>query len=387
MVPAWVESATPKLAVKRAVSPGCAAARRARSRSSSESAPKRSRSGSTSTNSSPPQRPSRSSSRIACSVTWANSLSARSPASWPCASLSVLKRSRSAITNANERPSRRTSRACDSIVRRLLSPVSPSVEACSWVFSNARTVPMRAPACDARVLRRATASLPSGLASGPVVCRTPSERPMKLMGTHTAEHAPTGRSRSCGHEFKALLVSNTTAEPRRTATHEKGDFTGQLGAPAEGCVAARRRLARLESDSNSSIGVASEMSSIARSTTSKTSCSSSAISSASLSWLANPSRCAWVESARSSCRRSVASRALMTTPRRLRSERRSVARASRWRQVPAASRRRKVNDEGSPVRAAWARTAPSSSCTKRSSPSPSSSASGRPILAASERLA
>ena len=77
---------------------------------------------------------------------------------------------------------------------------------------------------------------------------------MKLIGTHTAEHAPSGRSRSFGQALSASLDSKTTGLPRRTATHENGDSTGHAGAPAAGLVATRSRCARLESDSSSSIG-------------------------------------------------------------------------------------------------------------------------------------
>ncbi len=93
---------------------------------------------------------------------------------------------------------------------------------------------------------------------------------MKLSGTHTAEQAPSGRSRSCGQAPSASLESKTTALPRRTATHANGDLTGQPGAEAPGLVATRLRLARLESESSSSIGVMLAVSAIACSTTSLT---------------------------------------------------------------------------------------------------------------------
>ena len=119
---------------------------------------------------------------------------------------------------------------------------------------------------------------------------------MKLTGTHTAEQGPDARPRSCGQAFNDSLESNTAAVPRRTATQENGDFTWQPGASMPGLEATRERFARLESDSSSSIGVCSEISSVARSTTLNTSRSSSAISSASPKRLAKPSRCSWAVS-------------------------------------------------------------------------------------------
>ena len=91
---------------------------------------------------------------------------------------------------------------------------------------------------------------------------------MKLIGTHTAEHGPPGRSRSFGQAFSASLDSKTTGLPRRTATHENGDSTGQPGAPTSPLTATCSRCARLESESRSSIGVCSETSCMARVTTS-----------------------------------------------------------------------------------------------------------------------
>ena len=57
---------------------------------------------------------------------------------------------------------------------------------------------------------------------------------MKLTGTHTAEQAPSARPRSFGQALSASLDSKTTGLPRRTATHENGECTGQPGAPAVG---------------------------------------------------------------------------------------------------------------------------------------------------------
>ena len=88
---------------------------------------------------------------------------------------------------------------------------------------------------------------------------------MKLTGTQTAEHGPLGRSRSLGQALSASLDSNTTGLPRRTATHENGDWTGHPGAPAT-LIAERSRFARLESERRSSIGETGETSTIARST-------------------------------------------------------------------------------------------------------------------------
>src|SRR5258705_8487397 len=128
---------------------------------------------------------------------------------------------------------------------------------------------MRAPACVARVVNWETWLLSGGVPTGPVACKTPSARPMKETGTQTAEQAPPGRSRSFGEALRLSLVSNTTGFPRRTATQENGDDTGQAGAPEVGLVAARSRWARLESESSSSIGKLGEISTMARSTTSK----------------------------------------------------------------------------------------------------------------------
>ena len=92
--------------------------------------------------------------------------------------------------------------------------------------------------------------------------------------THEADgHArrrarATGAIRSFGQALSASLDSKTTGLPRRTATQENGDCTGQPGAPAVGLVAARSRCARLESENSSSIGGLGEISVIARSTTS-----------------------------------------------------------------------------------------------------------------------
>src|SRR5258706_6672809 len=125
---------------------------------------------------------------------------------------------------------------------------------------------MRAPACVARVVNWETWLLSGGVPTGPVACKTPSARPMKETGTQTAEQAPPGRSRSFGQALRLSLVSNTTGFPRRTATQENGDDTGQAGAPEGGLVAARSRGARLEAGSSSSLGQVRRNSSHARPT-------------------------------------------------------------------------------------------------------------------------
>ena len=138
---------------------------------------------------------------------------------------------------------------------------------------------------------------------------------MKLIGTHTAEHGPSGRSRSFGQAFSASLDSKTTGLPRRTATHENGDSTGQDGAPAAGLTAACSRWARLESESSSSIGVAAETSTIARSTTSYVATLLVRHLERLDELAPKLSRCACRVSSCSSRTRSVMSRAFSTTPR------------------------------------------------------------------------
>ena len=113
---------------------------------------------------------------------------------------------------------------------------------------------------------------------------------MKLIGTQTAEHAPSARPRSLGQALSALLDSKTSGLPRRTATHANGDSTGHAGPPEAGFTATCSRCARLESESSSSIGTSSEITSIASLTTPYAASSSSAISNASTSWAANVSR-------------------------------------------------------------------------------------------------
>jgi hypothetical protein len=70
------------------------------------------------------------------------------------------------------------------------------VEACSSVLAKARSVPMRMPVWRDSVTSWRCASGAGGIPAGPVAWSTPNDRPMKEIGTHTAEHAPPGRSRS-----------------------------------------------------------------------------------------------------------------------------------------------------------------------------------------------
>ena len=108
------ESVTPKLAVKRGVSPGCAAARsRAGGGRGSSTAWKRSSSGNTITNSSPPQRAIRSFSRSAPRRP-ARTAGAPIAGLVPVVSLSCLNLSRSAITTAKGRA------ACEQLAQLLL---------------------------------------------------------------------------------------------------------------------------------------------------------------------------------------------------------------------------------------------------------------------------
>src|SRR5438034_930852 len=90
--------------------------------------------GRTRTNSSPPQRPARSTSRTVSWRSTANSRRTASPAGWPCRSLTSLNQSRSATTTARLPPKRSIRASSSSRVsshwRRLAKPVRPSISAC-----------------------------------------------------------------------------------------------------------------------------------------------------------------------------------------------------------------------------------------------------------------
>ena len=225
-------SVTPKLTVKRGVSPGCARASAARRRSITSTAWKRSSSGRISTNSSPPQRAIVSSSR---SETRGDLREQPQRAVADLVPVGVVE-----LLEAVEVGQRQREHAplAQQLAQALLGH-APVHEAGQPVGRGLQLGLLEgAHGSDARAglpgERRAGArpARAERVRSGPVVCSTPSERPMKLTGTHTAEHAPPGRSRRCGQALSDSLESNTTALPRRTATQENGERTGHAGRPA-----------------------------------------------------------------------------------------------------------------------------------------------------------
>ena len=125
-------------------------------------------------------------------------------------------------------------------------------------------------------------------------------------------------------------------------------MTGQPGASTAGLLAARERLrGRNPRAAAPSESPARSPWSHARSHRGLR--SSSAISSASERWLAKPSRSSCALQFLLELHAVGRVRACRTTPRRLRSPRRSVALASRWRHSPAPLSIRKLNSDGLPV--------------------------------------
>ena len=146
----------------------------------------------------------------------------------------------------------------------------------------------------------------------PVACRTPSARPMKPDRNADGRARPAGpvAQLRAGVERLARLEHDRVAAPDGDAgkrrVHRAARAPDRVG---RGLL----EVARLESESSSSIGECAEISTIARSRRLGAS-SSSAISSASTSWLPKLSRCACLVSSSSSSTRSLMSRALSTIP-------------------------------------------------------------------------
>ncbi len=257
-----VRVVTPKLAVNGgtvpSVSARSSAVRISSIASTARPIPER---GSARTNSSPLHRHSRSLERSPSRSTRENSRNARSPASWPWASLSRLKRSRSPMTRAYPVPVRPRLRSSFSMFRRSMRPVSSSVVACRWVSSVRRSIPRwvparlraRAPApgrrrvqadrrCGARA-RRGTRSCPG---------RSPASSPPSLAGTPRAGGSLPREARGCGGRYwfrnrdlcrvKAILWA-TSDSSGRSLRHPHGH--GQLRATPRARTQEAARLARL----------------------------------------------------------------------------------------------------------------------------------------------
>src|SRR2546425_7640504 len=93
---------------------------------------------------------------------WPTRCNTKSPSRCPKKSLTNLKRSRSISTNANERPARverfHSADSASMKKRWVLTPVRPSVMACSWAFWKVRAL-CRAPEIrSARVRSRLSSS-------------------------------------------------------------------------------------------------------------------------------------------------------------------------------------------------------------------------------------
>ncbi len=119
-------------------------------------------------------------------------------------------------------------------LRRLRSPVSGSVDACSWLWDIARITPRRDPICVPVASSRSRTAADGGAPSGPVAWRTPIVRPRIATGVQTAEQAPPGRSRSRGHAPTASLEAKTVICPRLTAAQPRGAVTAQPGPAGSG---------------------------------------------------------------------------------------------------------------------------------------------------------